>query len=256
MKHIWILAFAALAVWWGCTPSTVKKPAEAPLPPVAYTIPNDSGKVKVVLKTENVRETPNGEKIGTIKKGERVTVLRRIGNWVEFDSRHYVGGYIWAPSLGYAYINIYNAAVYYDENRQQFKPLSYIQALFAQKGKTIEKSPTQEIIFFTDVGLGSHTETEVEVVTATEKIVKHGVTVLLDPATHRIQKVKIDFYKPITGVQAALKKCGFAFKEPDEVTDSYVAWNPGSLLSGLKVTLERQEWRSQRFVAVLYETAR
>ncbi len=253
MKYTWFIIGLGFLILWGCAPSTVKKAPRKPLPPAEYSIPNDSGKTKIVLKTENVRETPNGEKIGTIRKGERVTVLRRIGNWVEFDSRNFVEAYIWAPSLGYPYINLYAATVYYDTTRQQFKPLSYLQALFAQKGTIVEQSPKEKVIFFTDIGLGSHTETEVEVVQATQKEVKHGVTVYVAPETGTIRKVKIDFYKPLTGVKTALAKCGLPYHKPDEETDSHVRWNPGTLVPGLAVILERQEWKSNRFTAVIYE---
>ncbi len=252
MKLVYFLLTAVAFVWLGCQPRTVKPPVAQPAP-ITYTIPNDSGKVKVVLKTENVREAPNGVKIGTIRKGEKITVIRRVGNWVEFDSRYYVGGFLWAPSLGYPYINLYSPAVYYDSTRQQFKSPHFFQQLFSQSGDTIETSDATISIFFTNIGLGSHTETEVEVVTAKEKVVHHGVTIHLDPQTHHIVSVKIDFYRPITGVATALQKCQLPQRSPDEVTASYVAWHPGTLLTHLGVRLERQEWQSDRFVAVVYQ---
>ncbi len=255
MKYIGILVSMAVLMWWGCQPRTVK-PTQPPAPPAeAYTIPSDSGKVKVVLKTENVREAPNGPKIGTIRKGEKITVIRRMGNWVEFDSRYYVGGFIWAPSVGYPYINLYSPTVYYDTTYHQFKPLHYFQQLFSQKGDTIEQGPQTVAIFFTNIGLGSHTETEVEVVTAREKVIQHGVTLFLNPRTRRVEAVKIDFYQPITGIAAALKKCQLPNLPPDEETESYVAWKPGKLFPQLSVRLERQEWKSNRFVAVVYQKA-
>ena len=251
MNSRFFIFVMGILILWGCQTTVVKKPIP-PSPPPESLIPNDSGKVKVVLKKENVRETPNGAKIGTIRKGEKVTVIRRIGNWVEFDSRTYVGGYIWAPSLGYPYINLYSATVYYDTTRKTFKSLAYIRSLFQQPGDTLQSTSKQLVLFFTNIGLGSHTETEIEVVKATNKIVRHGVTVFLDPQTQTIHKIKIDFYKPITGIQAALTKCNLPPRQPDTTTNSMVAWKPNSLLPGLSVQLERQEWQSHQFVAVIY----
>lgn len=45
---------------------------------------------------ENIRSSPNGQKIGILRKGTAVEEIKREGNWIKFK----LEGWIWAPSVG------------------------------------------------------------------------------------------------------------------------------------------------------------
>lgn len=51
--------------------------------------------VYVKAATENLRATPNGEKVGTVDKGTEMTVIEDRGNWVKVRLQ----AWIWKPSL-------------------------------------------------------------------------------------------------------------------------------------------------------------
>ncbi len=49
----------------------------------------------VNIPTENLRNAPNGKKIGTLMEGAETAVIQEQGNWVRVQ----VTGWIWKPSL-------------------------------------------------------------------------------------------------------------------------------------------------------------
>ena len=49
----------------------------------------------VNIPTENLRNAPNGKKIGTVLEGTKAAVVQEQGNWVRVQ----ITGWIWKPSL-------------------------------------------------------------------------------------------------------------------------------------------------------------
>lgn len=243
-----ILFFLAIAGLFSCQKKVtlVEKEApprkEKPLPPL----------VTVQVASENVRETPNGFVLGKLPKGARLTVLGRVGNWIQFDSRRFKEAYIWAPSVGFPYINLYNPYFYFDSLKQAFKPPSYFQEIFSQTGQVRQERNGKYELFFKDIGLGSHEETVLEVVTESQQLVEHGVTLFIQKEQNRIYKVRVDFLRPIQGYKKALKKCGTPVTEPSEKNAGHLIWPPGNLLPKLAVDLERKEWNSNLFSSIWY----
>jgi len=54
-----------------------------------------SGPAVVETEVENFRDSPNGEKLGTLVEGVEIKQLERDGKWVRFR----LEGWIWGPSL-------------------------------------------------------------------------------------------------------------------------------------------------------------
>ncbi len=235
-----------LLLMMGCLPPAVKKP-DTQLPE------SESGKVLTVQVTrENVRQSPNGKILGQLRKGAQITVIRRVGNWIEFHSQKFERGFIWAPSVGYEYLNLYSPAFYIDTVKQRFKSVDFFRAIFSQPGEIIQETARDYELFFTKLGLGSHTAVVMEVVMASKEVVHHGITLFISKENQRIQKVKIDFFRPVKGYQQALRRCGLPVSEPVETNSGHLIWPAGTLLPKHTVDLERKEWDSPWFSAVWY----
>jgi len=56
---------------------------------------SQGGMQYVKINTENLRDKPSGDKIGTLSGGTQVEVLEKRPNWVKIQ----VTGWIWEPSL-------------------------------------------------------------------------------------------------------------------------------------------------------------
>jgi len=230
----------------GCLPTAVKK-SDTHLPA------SESGKVLTVQVTrENVRQSPNGKILGQLRKGEPITVIRRVGNWIEFHSPKFKKAFIWAPSVGYEYLNLYSPDFYIDTVKHRFKSVDFFRAIFSQPGDTIQETAKDYELFFTNLGLGSHTAVVMEVVMTSKEVVHHGITLFISKENQRIQKVKIDFFRPVKGYQQALKRCGLPVTEPVESNSGHLIWPSGTLLPRHTIDLERKEWDSPWFSAVWY----
>jgi hypothetical protein len=247
MKLIQVLL--ALGLILGCVPRVGKV---APVKSENTVFLTDNGmQLKVVVEKENVREKPNGKIIGVLTKGADIVVVKHAGNWVQFTNDRYKNAWIWAPSVGFDYINLYDPLTYYEPVNRTFYDIAYFQRLFSHKGKIRQYFETSYELFFDNLGLGSHETTVLDVVEATEQIVQQGVTFFVDRKSERITRVKVDYFKPVHGISEALKKSELLEKQPTEVNNGHVIWRE-SLIPGLIVDLERKEWNSDWFSSIWF----
>jgi hypothetical protein len=207
---------------------------------------------KVTVKHENVRKEPNGQILGTLKKAEQIIISGRIGNWLQFNSPRYRETYIWAPSLGFPYLNAYSPFFYYDSIKSSFYPINYFQTIFAQEGEKQNETSESYEIFFEDIGFGSHQETVLELMNESKEVVRHGIILYVKNPTNEIQKVRVDFFSPVNGYQSALKKCDIPAPDIVEQNGGHLIWPEGTLLRDLTVDLERKVWESNLFSSVWY----
>lgn len=236
-----------LLIFHSCQPKIVKKEMPVKLPAI-LTLP-DSLKM---VKSENVRETPNGVAFGKLHKNETIYVMGQVGNWLLFHNPRFDSVYVWAPSAGLPYLNLFSPATYFDTTSQQFYPLPYFRKLFGSQGKMIDHGREGKELFFGDLGLGSHRETVLEVVNATAQTVQHGIHLFLSSGDQAVIRVKVDFRHPVEGMQLALRKCGLSFKPADREDEARLIWNKGALFPNLIIELERKDWNSSRFSSVIF----
>ena len=216
-------------------------------------LPPDAGKILAVqVKSENVRREPNGKKLGQLRNGDQIEVIKRLGNWIQFRSKKYKGAYIWAPSVGYTYENLYSPFFYYDSTQKIFRDVTFFQNIFSQKGQRRQETTSTYELFFKNLGLGSHESVVLDVATESQQVVEHGVTLFVNRADEKVTKVKVDYFKPIKGYENALKKSELPVIEPPEENSGHLIWLAGQLLPGLTVDLERKEWDSKMFSSIWY----
>lgn len=255
MKLFRCVAFCLLSVLWACNPQTASVSTEAiPDKEVEMEIATDAGKLLTVeVASENVRRKPNGVKLGAVRKGEQVTVIKRIGNWVKFKNQKFDQAYIWAPSVGYQYQNIYSPFFFFDSTKSRFRSIEYFRKMFSQRGQKRQETASSCEIFFKDTGLGSHEETILDVVNASEQIVEHGVTLYVNKDGDYVEKVRVDFLRPISGYNTVLKKSELPIKEPTSSDGGHVIWDAGVFLDNLIVDAEREKWESKRYSSVWFK---
>ena len=252
MRLFTILGLLALLLsMWSCAPKATQKTLVVANPdePIA----TDAGEIVVVqAATENVRSRPNGRIIGKVRKSESLTVVKRIGNWVYFNSNRFPLGCVWGPSVGYDYFNLYNPEIYYDRFRKQFYDTDYFRRLFSQEGEIRQDFTSSYELFFGDIGLGSHETQIVDIAETTEQLVAHGVTLFVKRSPDRVYKVKVDYFRAKEGYQNALEKSELPVKPPTLTNKGHVIWSVGSLITGLTVDLERSQWLSDRFSSIWF----
>ncbi|MEL6823510.1 MAG: hypothetical protein AAFP70_17260 [Calditrichota bacterium] len=232
----------------GCQPSAVKETTDTP-----ETLTTDAGKPAMVqVRSENVRALPNGKRLGSLRMNSEITVLRRVGNWVQFTNDRFKEAYIWAPSVGYETLNLYGSDFYLDQKKDSFKSVKYFQNIFSQDGIRRQETSGSYELFFKDIGLGSHEVVVLDVVTESQQKVDHGITLFIDKPANEVRKVRVDYFKPVNGYQAALKKSELSVQEPSENNSGHIIWNAGTILQDISVDLERKEWDSKYFSSVWY----
>ncbi|MGH1365408.1 MAG: hypothetical protein ACRBF0_17735 [Calditrichia bacterium] len=232
----------------GCQPKTAK-PTTSP----TESLTTDAGRpVMVQVNSENVRALPNGKRLGSLRKNAEITVLRRVGNWVQFSNKRFKEAYIWAPSVGYEALNLYGPNFYLDQKKEKFKSVEFFQNIFSQQGSKRQETSGSYELFFKDIGLGSHEVIVLDVVTESQQKVEHGITLFIDKLKNKVNRVRVDFFKPVNGYKAGLKKCELTTQEPSENNSGHVIWNSGTLLTNISVDLERKEWDSKYFSSVWY----
>jgi len=204
----------------------------------------------IAVEAENARKSPNGDIMGQLLKGDTLYIIKRQGNWLFTNSEFFDSVYIWAPSAGLAYLNLYNPLVYYDSSHAEFYSLNYFQELFGNPGQQKSVSGEDSVIIFDEIGLGSHQDIVVEVVQEKIETVVHGITLYLRKPRNTVYQIKIDFYQPVRGARDALKKCGLPYRKPSVEEGGHLIWNRDELLPGVKIDLERKEWKSDWFSAV------
>lgn len=242
------LLLTAVLFFMQCQPKLVK---QAPVvTPAVQTLPDSA---LVTVKQENVRRFPNGTVLGKIRKGEKIFIDRRMVNWVQFHSAKYDSAFIWAPSVGFKYINLYSPFTYYDTTTSQFYSLKYFKKLFGSGGIQTQQLPTEYELFFGDLGLGGHQDVVLEGVTESTEQVKHGVTLFVEPVTNHLLRVRVDFFRPVRGMNAAAKKCGFPALAPSEENHGHIIWTKDTLVPGLLIDLERKEWDSAWFSGIWFK---
>ncbi|RMG65895.1 MAG: hypothetical protein D6715_07795 [Calditrichaeota bacterium] len=230
----------------GCQKAVQKQPS-------APAISSPVGQLRVVtVARENVREKPNGKIIGRVHRGDSLRILARKANWLQFRSKKFKNAYLWAPSAGFEYLNLYSPYFYYDTTARAFRPVAYFQAIFSDSGTIQQETSKEYELFFGDVGLGEHEEMVMEVVTTTTETVRHGITLFVSKPDQKITRVKVDFFKPVNGYAAALQKCGLPVVKPSLENSGHLIWKPGTLVADLTVDLERKEWESSTISSVWY----
>ena len=242
--------FILLIAFLGCQTKMVKKTV-IKIPEIKAT--PDSAFVTV--RMENVRQTPNGRILGKIRKNQKIYIDKRFANWVKFHNEKYDSAYIWAPSIGLDYINLYSPATYFDTTTGQFYPVEYVQDLLGNPGELKTKATGEYQLFFKKVGLGSHEEIVLEVVTQTTEQIDHGIALYIREKDNHIFQVKVDFFRPVKGIEATLKKCNLTIKPCTQADESRAIWEKGILFPGLEITLERKEWQSEWFSSIVFRSS-
>jgi hypothetical protein len=227
-----------------------KAPTGPPPAPVVKPLPDSAW---VLIEKENVRESPNSTAFGTLHKNEKIYVMGHFGNWILFHNSRFDSVFVWGPSVGINYINIYNPLTYYDTTYQQFYSLVYLQQLLGVSGKTINDNPQTYQVFFDHLGLGSHQEIVMEVTTESTEKIQHGITITIRKSDELISRVEVDYLDPIKGTEKALSISDLKNHRPSSETDSAVIWKAGTLVPGLIIQLERKEWKSPFFRTVSFQ---
>jgi hypothetical protein len=258
-QMITLLAVYCLLLFAACTSTTMttgtKVTAEAAEAIEEVTISTDAGKqLTVKVRDENVRQVPNGKVLGKLRNGDAIRVVKRVGNWIQFTNNQYKNAYIWAPSVGYTYENLYSPFFYYDTTQKVFHDINFFETMFSQKGQRRQETNTSYELFFKNLGLGSHESTVLEVVTESQQVVEHGITLFIHKTTETVEKVRVDYFQAIQGYENALKKSELPIKEPTTENSGHLIWKAGEngLLSYLIVDLERKEWDSRLFSSIWY----
>ncbi len=231
-----------------CQPKFLKKSIVA-LPEIT-AIPDSAF---ITVTRENVRQKPNGRILGHLKRNQKIFIDRRTVNWLKFHNSQFDSAYVWAPSAGFEYINLYSPFTYYDSSAGVFYPKEYLQRLFGSKGKIEDDYAKTYQLFYSNLGLGSHEETVLEVTTESSEEVKHGITLFIRKADEKIYQVEVDFFRPVKGVKSILKKCDLIYRQPSAENEGHVIWDSNVTVNGLVVDLERKEWKSPFFSSVRYK---
>ena len=215
----------------------------------SYLVPRFPVKKVVVVKSENVRAEANGEIIGKLKKGDSILVLNKCGNWIEFDYYPDEKGYMWAPSLGFSYINLYDPYTYIDTTTYQFISLINLNYILGQVPDTIETVGKLSNLCYKDLGLGKRVEEILNVHILEKQVVEKTVKVCVNTESNKITEIQIDLFNPVTGKAAALKKADMKRKLKEiENSESRIVL---ALTKGdhpIYFTLKRKEWKSNQFV--------
>lgn len=238
LKFLILSIFLILA----CQPKTIKEKPTS----VAPTI-STSGIAVIAVESENVRLSPNGKAIGQLLRGDTLQIIKRHANWLFFKNDFFESGYIWGPSAGLDYINLYNPFTYYDSIAAEFYPITYFTTLFGSSGERRSPQATETEIFFNEMGLGSHEEIVIEIVDEQLETVKHGITLFVKKSDQQLVKIKIDFFQPIKGLKNTIERCGLSYLPFTREDGGHVIWDQGTLIDGLELDLERKEWESEWF---------
>jgi hypothetical protein len=214
--------------------------------PEEVFLSTDAGKILTVnVKEENVRAYPNEKIIGKLSVGDTIVVKKRVGNWVQFTNDRFSEAFIWGPSVGYPYQNLYSPGFYYNAENKQFYDVEYFQRMFSQKGQRRLDVQSYYELFFKNIGLGSHDVTIGDTGPSSQGMVEHGITLFVDKKSQKVLKVRVDYLRPVQGYAEALKKSELPVKVPGGVDRVHFSWPAGELLDHINVNLERQEWDSQ-----------
>jgi hypothetical protein len=225
-----------------------KKPITSPeikvIPDSAY----------VTVGIENVRQKPNGKILGKIRKGQKLYIEKKSVNWIQFHNQSFESAYIWAPSVGFEYINLYNPFTYFDTTSTLFYSTNYFKELLGSNGIRNQQVSEKCTLFFKELGLGSHEDIVLYVVTESNEKVEHGVTLFIHESNEKVFQVKVDFFRPIKGLSNALKKCGLGELPASETNEGHVLWSMNKLVPGLSIDMERKEWKSEWFSSIWFRS--
>ncbi|GAB4171635.1 MAG: hypothetical protein Kow00108_06120 [Calditrichia bacterium] len=203
--------------------------------------------VKVTVPVENVRNKPNGRIIGQMKKGDSLLVDQNFGNWLEFNYKG-KNAYIWGPSCGFPYINLYNPYTYLDTIKKAILNISELKRLLGTKVDTVGGSVNLLQLEFVNLGMGERVEEVVEVVKVEKQKVEKGVQIWYNVAEDKVTEVYIDLLKPVYGEKQALKKAGlqssFPVYKKDETQVVFKLFDDKDVF----LILKRKEWKSSVFI--------
>ena len=246
LKYPSLILLIAL-ILTACQPGTIKNGSS--LQPAIKALPDSAF---VTVSKENVRQSPNGRVLGKLFKDRKIYIYRRVGNWLQFHNERFDSAYIWAPSTGCDYINLYDPSVYYNTTSQQFYPIAYFKQLFGTDGIVQQETAGNYQLFFNGLGLGSHNEIVLEVVTESTEHIQHGITLFINKKNRSISQVRVDFFRLGKGIKPALKKCNLRNISPSVENEGHLIWKENVLFPGLTIDLERKEWQSKWFSAVWF----
>ena len=244
MKYIRLFVLFILIIA-ACQPKVVKETSKSATPLI------ETPEIAIIsAESENVRLSPNGKVIGQLLQGDTLKIIKRHANWLFFQNDFFESGYLWAPSAGFEYINLYNPSTYYDRIASEFYPLNYFTALFGSNSEKRSVLSAETEILFDEIGLGSHEEIVLEVANEQIETVNHSIILYMREPEKQIFKIKIDFFRPIKGIEKVLDRCGLPYLPSSINNGGHVIWKRDTLIEGLEVDLERKEWESEWFSAL------
>ena len=234
--------FVLILIFAGCGPKVIKKETIA----VKKYYPE---KRVLTVKKENIRDMPNGYVIGELKKGDPVLVLNKMANWIVYDYYPDEKGYVWAPSLGYVYLNLYSPFTYIDSDKQKFINIEHLNFLLGQTPDVIQSSGNLSHLKYSGLGLGKRVEEVMEVVKVKKQVVEKTVMAWFDKSKNNITEIQVDLFHPVSGKNAAIKKAGIKdnYKIVED-SDSRIVVQLTGFSKPFFLVLKRKEWKSDQFI--------
>ena len=92
-----------------------------------------------------------------------------------------------------------------------------------------------------------------DVVSTSEQIVEHGVTLYVNKDGDFVERVRVDFLRPISGYNNVLKKSELPIKSPTSSDGGHVIWSTGVYGDRLIVDAERERWESTKYSSVWFK---
>lgn len=200
--------------------------------------------VKVMAPSENVREKPNGRVIGKMFRGDSLLVKENFGNWLRFTYKNH-DAYIWAPSCGFKYINLYSPFTYIDTLKKQIIPFDEFKRLLGSRVDTVGGTSKLMQLEFKNLGLGEERQEILDVAKVYTQKVEKGIGIWYDVQKGLVNEVYIDLLRPVYGIKNALKKAGLPSN-----THVYKSDNSQIVIklypdANLYFILKRKEWKSK-----------
>ncbi|MFH2029984.1 MAG: hypothetical protein ABIJ40_05065 [Bacteroidota bacterium] len=169
---------------------------------------DENKELTIIVDIENVKQSINGEIIGQIKKGTKIFLIERKGNWVNFSSANFNNAWIWAPSVGCKEINLCSANLYFEGENRNCKNIDYFVDIFG-KPSSISK-PGKDYKDLTYENLGD------------PKI--KSITVSFNTNTGMVTEIFINFKNPINGLRTILSLAELPLYQPNVESLAAAEW--------------------------------
>lgn len=200
--------------------------------------------VTVTVQTENVREYPNGPVIGKVERHDSLLAYKKYGNWfqIDFQGRE---AYIWAPSCGFPYLNLYNPIVYLHPEKKGFRTLAELKTMLGDKIDTVGGTENYLQLMFTNLGLGEETVQILDVAAVKTETVEKGIVVWYSVPDDEIREIVIDLFRVLPSEKQALRKADVEEKLELVIRDDSQIVYRIFPESELYFILKRREWKSE-----------